>query len=290
MIVVAGGSGLLGRLIVEDLLARGETIRVVVRDVDRAKALLGPDVEVVAADVRHAKTVRAALDGATVVISAVHGFLGGRGAGPDEIDRLGNANLINSARELDADFVLMSIVGASASSPLDLFRAKYAAEQLLRESGVPWTVVRATAFLETWIQILTQTAGKSGRPLIFGRGEQPIPFVSAHDVAAVVTVAATDAQYRGRILEIGGEPLTMMELARGLQSSRGWSGTARHLPRGLLRTMAVVARPVRPAFARQNRTALAMDVTTLGDLSAPASPLGVPLRTAADALHEPSRR
>lgn len=260
MIVVAGGSGLLGRQVVADLLLRGERVRVLVRDAARARAVLGGDVEVVATDVR-----RAGLDevliGASVIVSAVHGFLGGRGAGPREVDQRGNANLIDTATAVGASVVLVSVIGAAADSPLELFRAKRAAEQYLLASGVPWTIVRAGPFLETWLNILTQTAGKSGRPVVFGRGDRPVALVSAMDVAAVVSRAATDTTLRGQLLEVAGEALTMTQLVHALQAARGWQGTVRHVPRPVLRALAELARPVNPAFARKNRAAADLDVS-----------------------------
>jgi NADH dehydrogenase len=168
-------------------------------------------------------------------------------------------NLIDAATSTGARFVLTSICGAAADHPVDLFRAKYAAEQYLRSSSTPWTIVRAPAYLETWQSVLAETAGSSGRPLVFGRGEQPILFARAADVAEVVVAAATDATLLGQTVEVPGEPMTMNELARALQEERGWHGSLRHVPRAALRTLAIVAAPVKPAFARQNRSALAMD-------------------------------
>jgi NADH dehydrogenase len=285
VIVVAGGSGRLGQLIVTDLLARGEHVRVLVRDTQRARALLGPGVEVLAGDVRRAAELRPLVDGASVVISAMHGFLGGRGAGPSEVDRLGNANLVNAAKSADAAVVLVSVLGAAADSPAELFRAKHAAEQQLRASGAAWTIVRAGPFLETWLGILIQTGGKSGRPLIFGRGAQPIPFVSAEDVAAAVRAAATDPTLAGRILEVAGRPITMNEFASALQAARGWQGSARHVPRPVLRALSILARPINPAFARQNGTALLMDTAALAADPAESSAPGLPRRTLADVLN-----
>ena len=269
MIVVAGGSGTLGRLVVDDLLRRGEAVRVLVRDAARARAVLGGAVDVMSGDVRKPTGLEYALAGAETVVSAVHGFLGGRGSGPTEVDERGNANLVDAAAAAGASVVLVSVVGAAPDSPADLFRAKYAAEQHLRASGTDWTIVRAGPFLETWLTVLTQTAGASGRPLVFGRGEQPIPFVSALDVAAAVSRAAIDPALRGHVLEIAGQSLTMTELAQALQASQNWHSSPRHLPRALLRVLGVVARPLNPAFARQNKTALAMDT---GRLTGPTAP------------------
>jgi uncharacterized protein YbjT (DUF2867 family) len=292
VIVVAGGSGLLGRLVVADLLTRGEQVRVAVRDTARATTALGPDVEVVAADVRQPDTLDAAVKGASVVVSAVHGFLGGRGAGPADVDRDGNAHLVAAAHAAGADVVLMSVVGAAPDSPLDLFRAKYAAEQNLRATGTPWTVVRSGPFLETWAQVLRQTAGKGGRPMIFGRGEQPIAFVSAADVAAIVALAATTKTLRGQLLEVAGHRVTMSELARAVQIADGRTTKPQRLPRAMVRAMSTLARPVNPKFARQNCAALMMDTADLGggdphlreQLQLP------PARTLRDVLGEASLR
>jgi len=280
MIVVAGGSGLLGRQVVGDLLDRGEQVRVLVRDTERARTLLGDQVDLMAADVRRPEGLDEVLAGA----SAVHGFLGGRGAGPVEVDQRGNANLVNAAAAAGASVVLISVIGAAADSHLDLFRAKHAAEEHLRASGTPWTIVRAAAFVETWLAILARTAGRSGRPVIFGRGEQPLAFVFVADVAAVASRAVTDATLRGKILEVTGEPVTMTDLARALQTARGWHGSPRHMPRPVLRTLATLTRPVNPAFARGNRTALTMDTAGPGPRVDTASLLGRAPQTVADVL------
>jgi uncharacterized protein YbjT (DUF2867 family) len=284
MIVVAGGSGLLGRRLVGDLAARGESVRVLVRDTERARGILGDEVEVIAGDVRSRHGLDELVAGAAAVISSVHGFLGGRGAGPIQVDERGNANLIDATAAAGADFVLVSVLGASPDSPLDLFRAKYHAEQRLRRSATPWTIVRPAAYLETWLTILTKTAGRSGRPLIFGSGEAPIRFVSAADVAAVVSRAATDATLRGQVLEIAGEPLSMTDLARALQAAHGWHGSPRHLPRPVLRIMATAARPISPAFARQNQAAFAMDTGRLTADSSAADSLGLPAQLMSDVV------
>jgi len=290
VIVVAGGSGLLGRLVVSDLIARGERVRVLVRDSGRARTVLGDDVEVLAGDVRQTAGLDTALAGASVIVSAVHGFLGGRGAGPVEVDQRGNGTLVDAAAATGASVVLVSVIGAAADSNLDLFRAKHAAEHQLRASGSPWTIVRAGPFLETWLTVLTQTAGKSGRPVIFGRGDRPLAFVSAADVATVVSRAATDTTLHGQILEMAGEPVTMTALAHALQAARGWHGTVRHVPRPVLRTLGTLARPVHPAFARKNRTAAAMDTTGIATRTEAASLLGRAPLTASDVLStlEPS--
>ena len=128
---------------------------------------------------------------------------------PRRVDRDGNANLVRAAVEAGAAVVLVSIVGAGPDSPLEIARMKWAAEEQLRASGVPWTVVRATAFLELWTELLQSTAARSGVPTVFGRGTNPVNFIPVQQVALAVARAATDPSLGGRVVEVGGpEKLT----------------------------------------------------------------------------------
>jgi uncharacterized protein YbjT (DUF2867 family) len=264
MILVAGGSGRLGTLVVRRLTDRGLPVRILTRDPARAQHLTGALVDVVEGDVRDRAAVASATTGATVVVSAVHGFIGPRGVSPATIDRDGNVNLIDAAKASGADFVLMSVLGAAADSPMELFRMKHAAERHLQASGVDATIVRAAAFLETWTDLLRQTARRSGRPVVFGRGDNPINFVSVVDVAAVVERAVTDPSTRASTLEIAGpHTVTLNRIALAIQAADGRTSSPRHVPPILLRVAAQTAGRISPVIGRQVRAALAMDTTDL---------------------------
>jgi uncharacterized protein YbjT (DUF2867 family) len=222
MILVAGGTGRLGSLVVGRLVSRGLEVRALTREPQRAAHLATGQVQVIVGDVRDRESMGRATAGVDVVVSAVHGFVGPRGISSTTVDRDGTANLVDAARAVGADFVLMSTVGAGADSPMELFRMKRAAEQYAAASGVRTTVVRATAFVELWIDLLQTTAGRSGRPMVFGRGDNPINFVSVTDVAALLERAITDPATRGETFEIGGpDNLTLNELARVVQAAAG---------------------------------------------------------------------
>lgn len=260
MIAVAGGTGTLGTRLVLRLAGQGHAVRVLTRDPARAAHLAGPGVEVARADVRDARDVAKALDGAATVISAVHGFAGPGGVSPASVDRAGNANLTGAAARGGAAFVLVSVVGAAPAHPIELFRAKHAVEQTLRVSGIPWTIVQATAFMETWATLMGRALQASGKILVFGRGDNPVNFVSAGDVAALVELAATDAGLRGQVLQLGGpDNLTFNQVAALLQEAAGRTGEVRHIPRPALQAIATLARATKPALGRQARAALAMD-------------------------------
>jgi NADH dehydrogenase len=257
MITVIGGTGRLGSIVTAELVRQGHDVRVVARH--RPAVLDG--VEFIAADVRDPTTIAAAVEGSSVVVSAINGLDPAAGQSPADVDRDGNLRLIAAARDAGARLVLMSIIGAREDSPIEIARMKAAAEHAARETdGLEWTIIRAAAFAELWRDVLRQTAGRSGRPTVFGRGENPINVVSVEDVAVAVAHAALDPTLVGAIIDVGGpRNVTMNELATWATGSKA----PRHIPRGMLRVGAAVSAPVRPAIARLMRQALAMDTTDL---------------------------
>ncbi len=287
MILVAGGTGRLGTLVVDRLVKRNLQVRVLTRDPARAEHLAGGLVTVVVGDVQDRESLGAATTGVEVVVSAVHGFTGPRADSPAAVDRDGNANLIEAAKAAGSEFVLMSTLGAAADSPMELFRMKHAAEQHAARSRVPTTIVRSTAFLELWIDLLQQTSQRSGRPLVFGRGTNPINFVSVADVAAIVERAVIDSATRGQVLEIGGpDDITFDQLAEAVQTAAGRTGRPKHVPPPILTLMANSVGRAKPRLGRQARAALVMDRADLRFDSTPIHALypDLPWTALADVL------
>jgi uncharacterized protein YbjT (DUF2867 family) len=111
----------------------------------------------------------------------------------------------------------------------------------------------------------------SGKIPVFGRGDNPINFVCATDVAALTERAVTDADLRGQVVALGGpDQLTFNQFAALVLEGSGHCGTVRHIPRPALWAMAGLAAAVKPALARQARAALAMDTLDMTFDPAPA--------------------
>jgi uncharacterized protein YbjT (DUF2867 family) len=166
----------------------------------------------------------------------------------------------SAAQQVGCRIVLVSIAGAGADAALPLARTKFAAEQSIRESGLPWTIIRAAAFAQTWAMILTQSAGRTGRPGIIGPGRATHRFVDVRDVSDAVTRAVTDASLRGRTLEVcGPDELTVVQLAAMVQEANGWTGTLRHLPVPLARAIGSCMSLFRPDLARRLSLGIGMN-------------------------------
>jgi uncharacterized protein YbjT (DUF2867 family) len=264
VILVAGGTGTLGTLLVRRLADRGEQVRVLTRDPARAAHLPGT-VEILAGDLGDPAAVAEAVAGCATVVSAVHGFAGPGKPSPEAIDRDANRALIQAAAAAGVGhLVLVSVLGAAPDHPMSLHRAKHAAEQALRASGMPWTIVRPAAYRETWAGIVGAKLAAKGQAVVFGPGRNPINFVSAEDVADLVDLAVRDPSLRGQVLEVAGpENLTFTELAERLIAASGQPGRIRHVPLPILRAMSVLARPISPTFARQAQAAVVMNTTDM---------------------------
>jgi uncharacterized protein YbjT (DUF2867 family) len=283
MIVVVGASGTLGPLLVPLLVGRGEPVRVVTRDPHGAAGRL-TGVDLMTGDVTNPEDARRAVEGARVVVSAITGF--GSPSGVMAVDQDGNRTLVQAAAAAKVEhFILLSVGGASANHPIPLFRAKFAAEEAVRASGMAWTMIRPSAYLETWLGIIGGPLVATGKTLVFGRGENPINFVSALDVARFVDLAIGDPTKRGQVVEIVGPAnLTLNQLVGKVERASGRTGRVSHSPRAIMRLLSVVLRPINGMRAGQVQAALVMDTTNMAlDVGAaqPADPAN-PLSTAAD--------
>lgn len=272
MIAVVGGTGLLGRNVVGRLVGRGVPVRVVMRNAGRGRDALGPladRVELVEADVREPGSLHHAVVGADTVVAAVQGFGGHEAGGIAAVDREGNRNLVRAAAsERVARFLLLSIHDASSSDALALGRAKAVVEADLRATAMEPLVIRPTAYMETWAGIVGDPILASGRARVFGRGANPINFVSAGDVATVVEETLLDADGgdaavpHGRTVEvIGPEDLAFDEVVARFEAALGRPVPVSHVPLPVLRMMARLLRPLKPVLADQVAAAVVLDTT-----------------------------
>lgn len=259
-VLVAGGTGRLGGAVVERLLAKGLSVRVLTRR--KARAKLPPQVEVVEGDVRNPSSLMLAVEGATTVISSIQGFTDANSS-PEATDWLGNRNLVDAAKAAGVEhFILASGIKSAPDHPMSIGRAKYHAEEYLKRSGVPWTIVRGTAFMEFWATLVGEPLLQTGKTQVFGRGNNPVNFVSVDDMAFAVVEAVVNSALRGADIEVGGpENLTMNQVAAIFERLSGRPGQVSHVPLPMMRVMSLVMKPFRPALARQIQAGVVMDTT-----------------------------
>jgi uncharacterized protein YbjT (DUF2867 family) len=221
LVLVTGGTGHLGQDLVRTLLRQGHRIRVLARSPRR-----DPDVEWAIGDLANGQGLQAALEGVhTVINAATFSPIARRGGirpvdfikSPSDVDVEGTERLLALSRAANVQhFLHVSIVGLDEAS-LPYARVKLRGERLVRESDLPWSVVRAMPFYYLLERMLD---GLAWLPV------WPVPKTSFNpvdtsDVADYLVKCASEGP-RGVRAEIGGpEDLSCTDFAREYQQAHG---------------------------------------------------------------------
>jgi len=145
---VAGATGETGRRIVQALVEQQIPVRALVRDLEKARAMLPAEAELVVGDVLNVGSLREAIADCTVILSATGAAPSFDPTGPYKVDYEGTKNLVDVGKENGIQqFVMVSSLCTSRFfHPLNLFWLilvwKKQAEEYLQKSGVTYTIVR----------------------------------------------------------------------------------------------------------------------------------------------------
>jgi uncharacterized protein YbjT (DUF2867 family) len=157
-IPVVGATGVLGGMITQRLLGQTNDVRVLMRLNSPAekmapqgmatspRSLLDAGARPVYGDLKDRASLDAACDGIESVITTANSAMRGGEDNVDTVDRQGNRNLIEAAREAGVkQFIFTSFLGADLNSPVPLFRAKAETEAILSEDRMPYTILPPTS-------------------------------------------------------------------------------------------------------------------------------------------------
>jgi NAD(P)H dehydrogenase (quinone) len=189
MIVVTGSTGHVGGLVAEELFERGEEMRLIVRDPSRAPEL--PGAEVVAADYGRPDLLAAALDeGDRVFMVSMH-------EGPGRRVPLHRAFVETAARRDVGQIVYLSFVNAARDATFLHARSHGETEELLADSGVPWTSIRNSMYADD-IPGWFDPDGVAREPL----GEARMSFSYRPELAKAIAVTLTEPGHGGQVYDI----------------------------------------------------------------------------------------
>ncbi|HEX6980427.1 MAG TPA: complex I NDUFA9 subunit family protein [Alphaproteobacteria bacterium] len=221
-IVVFGGSGFIGRHVVERLRLDGWRVRVAARHPERLAFAMSKDggdrVEAVRADIAgDPAAVEAAVDGAEAVANLV-GILYERGRQSFErihVDAAGRLGMIAAAAGARR-FIHISALGAAATSPSAYARSKATGEIVVRRTFPPATIFRPSIVIgpgDHFFNRFARMARYSPALPLIGGGNTRFQPVYVGDVAAALATALRDPATQGRNYElVGPRTYTFREL------------------------------------------------------------------------------
>jgi len=209
MILLSGGTGFIGRALARHLVESGQRVRLLLRPAVRTPRLpKGVPVEVAMASLSDRRGLRAALHGVRIVYHLASSEHAGARADLQAIDIAGTANLILAARETSLErFIFLSRLGADRASAYPLLKAKGIAEENLRKSGLPYTILRSAPVFGSGDHFTTHLARLIALSPVFllpGRGESLLQPLWVEDLAACLTWLLDDTATINQTFEVGG--------------------------------------------------------------------------------------
>ena len=200
-VLVVGATGNVGRLVVENLLARGREVRALVRPTSDASSLEDAGAEIARGDMLDPSSLVGAMDGIDSLITTAAGYSKRKKGDGAEADVVGNRNLVDAAgRAGIRRFVLTSILTADRTPGVAHFWHKKLAEDYLAERGVPFVALRPGAFFE---QFASDEGLAKGRMWWFGSAGTPLAFVLKNDLARYLAEAVDAPGVEGERIDVG---------------------------------------------------------------------------------------
>ena len=254
MILLCGGTGMLGQRVARQLVDRGREIRVLTRKTSDTSALRDLGVEMVVGDLRDPDSLGPAVRGADTIISTANSMArvleGEKSLTISDVDVKGHADLIAAAEAAGVQrFVFLSFQGSILESASPFSNAKRATETRLANSPIREVIVRPDMFQEVWLTPLVNFDWPNRKFTIFGKGNTMHRYVAVDDVAAGVAGWAL-ADEPPRLVEFGGpEGLTRNQAVDLFEQALGVPVQRRLVPRPALAAGATLLRRIKPNLA-----------------------------------------
>jgi uncharacterized protein YbjT (DUF2867 family) len=222
-VLITGGSGDLGRHVVPFVAERGHAVRVLVHRRVPPRATGREIIEFNPGDLESGEGVANALLRAETVV-----HLATSPTKAKAIDIAGTARLLREAERAGVGhFLYISIAGIDQMTSYSYYRTKSEVEQLVTDSHLPWTILRATQFHELAIRALKRF---DWLPFVLVPRDTNWQLIAAREVAERLA-ELVDAGPSGRVRDIGGpQILTSEVIATAYRRARGKSESIVQMP------------------------------------------------------------
>jgi uncharacterized protein YbjT (DUF2867 family) len=231
-VTVFGGTGFLGRRIVERLSREGAISRVAVRHPDRfetlAKSIASGQAIPIAADVRDPSTVAAAIAGSETVVNAVSAYVEKGGVTYTGAHVYGADNIATACQAQNvARLIHISGIGANPASRSRYIRARGLGELAAKKAFPPATVLRPSVMFavdEGLLGVLEKLVRSTPIIPLIGGGRTRLQPVHVTDVAEAVYQALSKPDAVGKTYELAGtETYTLREILDLVLARKGRS-------------------------------------------------------------------
>ncbi|MFA9414995.1 complex I NDUFA9 subunit family protein [Natrinema sp. HArc-T2] len=266
-ILVAGGTGFIGRNLCAELAERGHEVTALSRSPDSSG--LPDGVETAMGDVSAYDSIATTVadhDAVVNLVSLSPLFEPPGGTSHEEVHLGGTENLVRAAEDGDVDrFLQLSALGADPNGDTAYIRAKGNAERVVRNSSLEWTIVRPSVVFGDGGEFVdfTKTLTTPYVTALPGGGKTRFQPIWVGDLVPILAEALEDDTHIGEIYEIGGpQVLTLADVTELAYEAEGKDVTIVPIPMGLAKVglSAVGPLPFVP-FGPDQARSLAFDNT-----------------------------
>ncbi len=208
MIAVIGATGNTGRAAVKELKTLGENPLCIVRNVDKAREVLGADAKTAVAEITDKPALEKALKGCDSVFMVT-------GHGPQVAEQ--QIGIIDAAKAAGVGFFVKVSAGKAVVKPdaeSAVFRSHYAVEEALKKSGMKWCILRPGLFMQNTFA-MAPSIKSDGKMVATLPKDTPLCFIDVRDTGALGARAVRDAaKHAGKTYNFTGARTNYEEFAK----------------------------------------------------------------------------
>jgi uncharacterized protein YbjT (DUF2867 family) len=218
MVLVIGATGPvgLGGEICRQLRAEGQAVRALVRKTaapERLAALAQLGVDLVEGDLKDRATLDAACQGVETVISTATTTLSRQpGDTIESVDLAGQLQLVDAAAKAAVRHMLYVSISGTIQGDFPLCNAKRTVERRLTQSGMSYTILRPTSYMEVWLSPIVGFDYARAQATIYGEGRNPISWIARDDVARFAVRCLDHPAAQNATFELG-QPFEIQHVA-----------------------------------------------------------------------------
>jgi NADH dehydrogenase len=237
--LLVGATGLLGLDICQRLTSAGHQVRALIRatsDPRKREALAAVGVDLVEGDLKDAASLARACAGVRAVISTASSTLSRQeGDSIETVDQQGQLTLVATAQQAGVERFVFVSFRENARIQFPLTVAKRTVERAVMSSGMTFTILQASYFMEVWLTPALGFDVASGRVRLYGDGTRPISWISSRDVAHAAADAVIDGTARNMVVELGGpQALSPREVVRMFEAAGAGEIATESVPEAVL--------------------------------------------------------
>lgn len=247
LVAITGATGLVGRHLIPLLLRDGFQVRALVRADSPGKSSLAAGIKVVDGDVwRYGGIPDQLTAGAEVAVSLAGMLYDRLGARVEDVNVRGVENFVTACQKAAVRRIIhLSVIGASVNGCSRYFRSKWQGEELVRNSGIGYTIFRPSIIYGPGSEFLKRLMEIANSPIaipVLGHGQNLSQPVFAGDMADAIMSSIVRRDCVNQTIDAcGPDAVTTDELVRVLyRAATGKKKGTIHVPPALVKPIAMI--------------------------------------------------